>query len=328
MFDFVISRNQQRRSAKRIFASWMASCLMHFIALFLLIEYPELLRRPDHWHFRILWQLPTKDESQKWRTVTVLPSKMTMPSDETLRKLLSDSGKKGPGAKPIPIHTNNLQAVVSDRHAKPIVQPQVSFPSRPPANESSSPVSVSSKPGTGSPESLAGNQNVGDSGKQGTAKLPPSVSDPKPAIDSMTVAPAKTPNSIVTSPEIPQTSANNKRNTPEGGGKAISSSGIIPDSEGKGFPMGEYTNQIVELLKEKWFIPSYLKDSQGHTTVVFTIDKNGRTMNVRILTGSGSNSLDIAALNAVLSCNNLPALPKGYPGDHVGVRFVFSYNEH
>jgi TonB family protein len=327
MFDFVMSGNQQRRPAKRILTSWMASCLAHFIVLLLLIEYPELLRGGVYQRFRTIWQPPVNDDSQNWRTIAVLPSKMMMPSAEDLKKLLSDSEKKGSKAKSIPIRLNDIHAVLSNLQTKPIVRPggRNSSPS-PPANKDASPVTVSTTSGTGGSESSAGNQNDGKGG-QGNTALPPSEPEPKPAVAAMNVAPIKIPDFIINPPNIPSIPAK-ILNTPGEGTKAIRPSDVITDNNAKGFPMGEYTNLIVELLKEKWFIPSYLKDSQGHTTVHFYIDKNGHTMNVRILAGSGSNPLDIAALNAVLSCNNLPALPKGYPGDQVGVRFVFSYNEH
>jgi TonB family protein len=327
MFDFVMSGNRQRRPAKRILASGLTSSLAHVIVLLLLIEYPEILRGGVYQSFRTIWEPPVHDDSQNWRTVAVLPSKMMMPSAEDLKKLRSDSGEKGSKAKPIPIRLNDIQAVLSNQHSKPIVQPggRVSSPS-PPAHEGAAPVAVSTTSGTGSSGTLAGNQNDGKGG-QGTASLPSSGLEPTPVVSGINVAPSKIPNTIIASPNIPAVPPKNP-STPGEATKAIRPSDVVLDNDSKGFPMGEYTNLIVELLKEKWFIPSYLKDSQGHTTVHFYIDKNGHTMNVRILAGSGSNPLDIAALNAVLSCNILPALPKGYPGDQVGVRFVFSYNEH
>jgi TonB family protein len=324
MFDFVMSGNRQRRPAKRILASGLTSSLAHIIVLLLLIEYPEILRGGVYQSFRTIWQQPVKDDSQNWRTVAVLPSKMIMPSTEYLKKLGSDSEKKAPVVRSIPIRMNDIKAVLSNRDTKPIIRPEVRNPSpSPPANENVPPAIVSTTSGTGSSGSLAGNQNEGKRG-QGTAALTPSITEPKPVVAAL-VAPINIPDTITASPNTSALPPNS--NTPEAGTRAIRP-GVIIDNNSKGFPMGEYTNLIVELLKEKWFIPSYLKDSQGNTTVHFYIDKNGHTLDVRILAGSGSKPLDLAALNAVLSCNILPALPKGYPGDQVGVRFVFSYNEH
>jgi protein TonB len=96
----------------------------------------------------------------------------------------------------------------------------------------------------------------------------------------------------------------------------------------KGFPLGEYAHAIIERVKENWMIPSNLRNSQGRTTVIFYIDRDGRFTDARIITSSGSSSLDLAALNAVIESNPFPPLPRGFPGDRVGAKFVFSYNEH
>ena len=73
--------------------------------------------------------------------------------------------------------------------------------------------------------------------------------------------------------------------------------------------------------------PFKFRNSQGHTTVVFFIDKDGRYTDARIISSSGNYSLNMAALNAIINSNPFPPLPQGFPGDHVGVRYIFSYNE-
>jgi TonB family protein len=324
MFDFVISGNKKRRPAKRVFASLMISSFVHIIVILVLIKYPELLRAPGPWDIRILWQQP-KDDLQNWRTVAVVSTKMTMPSSETLKKLFSDSEKKAPGAKTGPIRINPIEAKVSNQPSEPKVPTKVkSPPSSLARNEVTQPDSGSAQPKIDNPEPAAGNSGNVPAVNQEMATALPSVPEPKPDVAPISV-PDTILNPVPTAPVIPEVAV--KENHPsEGAKKTIRRTDVFPESDHNGFPMGEYTNLIVELIKEKWLIPSYLKDSQGHTTVLFYIDKKGRTMNVRILSGSGSDPLDRAALSAVLSCN-LPALPKDFPGDHVGVRFVFSYNE-
>ena len=95
----------------------------------------------------------------------------------------------------------------------------------------------------------------------------------------------------------------------------------------KGFPLGEYAGIIIERIKGNWSIPSNLRHAQGHTTVIFYIDKNGQYTGLSIVGSSGSSSLDYAALSAIIGSNPFPPLPKGFPGEHVGAKFVFSYNE-
>jgi TonB family protein len=326
MFDFVMSRNRQRRPAKRILASGLTSGLAHVIMLLLLIEYPELLRGGVYQNFRAIWQPPVNDEMQNVRTIAVLPLKMMMPSAESLNKLHPDSGKKGAEAKPIPIRLNVIHAKLSNQNPTPAVRlGGGNSPPSPPVPKEAPPAPVSAVSGTGGSGSLAGNQNDGRGG-QANATLHPSEPEIKPVLAAPNVAPNKVPDTIISHlPNIPVAPAKNPNGQGEGSKARISD--VIIDSDSKGFPMGEYTNLIMDLLKEKWLVPSYLKDS-GHTTVHFYIDKNGRTWGAHILAGSGNITLDRAALSAALSYDALPALPKGYPGDRVGVRFVFSYNEH
>jgi TonB family protein len=323
MFDFVITGTQKRSPARRIFASWMTSCLAHLIALLLLIEYPELLRGGFYHHFRDIWDTQTIDDSQNSRTIAVLPLKMTMPSEETLKKLLSDSEGKRPGAKPIRIRLSDLSAVLANQ---PMTHEAKSSSLPPPASEVQT-GSVSSTSKTGGSASLTGNQNDGNAGKPSALRLPPPGPDPKSVIAANTLDPNKIPNFIIAPTDTPMVSANNVKAPEES--KEIRSpvAGIFDPNETKGFPMGEYTTGIIEMIKGWWEIPSYLKDSQGHTTVVFSIDKNGRIWDAKIAASSGINSLDRAALFAV-QLRILRALPKGFPGDQVSARFVFSYNEH
>jgi TonB family protein len=160
-------------------------------------------------------------------------------------------------------------------------------------------------------------------GKKGTMSLPPSPSSRTEVAGN--IAPSAIPDGI----KPPATIAQPQKDTVkvfEDEQKAIRS----PDSgffDTKGFPLGEYANLIKERIKGKWFIPSNLRNSQGHTTVVFYIGKDGRFTDARIVSSSGSSSLDLAALKAVMDSNPFPPLPKGFPGDHVGAKFVLSYNE-
>jgi hypothetical protein len=248
MFDFVISGNQKKRPAKRILASWMLSCLAHGVALFLLIEYPELLRGPDRWDFANLWHHPKKDE-QDWRLVTIIddhfkPGPMILPSAAALKKMLSDSEKKGPGTNP-PIRLNDAKAVRFNPPIKPKPPAEITAVSpSPPPNANASPDPVSAKPEAGSPGSSTGNlANI---------KPPLSETEPKPAV-ATNVAPNKIPDTIKTPPSTPSVAAKNPIVSEEGKKTSV----IIPSSDdSKGFPMGDYSSRIAELLKEKYLIPS------------------------------------------------------------------------
>jgi len=92
-------------------------------------------------------------------------------------------------------------------------------------------------------------------------------------------------------------------------------------------PLGDYASEVIALVKGNWMIPSNLRDSKGRTTIIFFIGKDGQYLDAQIVIPSGSPSLDIAALSAIIGSNPFPPLPEGFPSDRVGAKFVFSYNE-
>jgi len=165
---------------------------------------------------------------------------------------------------------------------------------------------------------------------------PPKRAEPKQAPERVLQAPKKIPEAISPPERPPQTAL---AKTPEVPPAANSTSQIFEDqekalrSEGsglfdtKGFPLGDYASAIIERVKGHWLIPSNLRNSKGRTTVIFYIAKNGNYTDARIVASSGSNSLDLAALNAIIGSNPFPPLPTGFPGNQVGAKFVFSYNE-
>jgi TonB family protein len=308
-----------------------------------LIEYPQLLQGGMYHHFRaaalianLLGEKPD-NENENWRTVAVLKSSpdMVEPSAATLKKYLYDWNKKGSGSPAVRIRWGDVKATLLDnappmpRVRKGAKEPDLSLPANEIASAGSAPAVAG--PAGGQPGDVSGASTAApidsSAGRKGTVSLPPPGPTPKSDIASNT-APTKIPDSIPSPPASGPKSRNGMDSAKvfENEQKAIHS----PDSgifDTKGFPLGEYATLIKERIEGKWFIPSNLKNSQGHTTVVFYIDRDGRFMNARIVTGSGSSSLDLAALNAVLESDHAPPLPKGFPGDHIGVKFVFSYNE-
>ncbi len=339
MFDFAISQSRKQRPTKRIFISWVASCFVHAIVLLLLVQYPQLLRGGMYHHFRAVAQLfgqESEGDGKDWRTVTILKdsSSMSAPSAETLKKLLFDWNKKGSGTPPVRIGWGDVRATLLDnappmpRVRKEDKQPELSLP----PNETTFAGSAAaqgdqSQPGQPGSASSSG-QADSTGGKKGTINLPPPGPAPKSEAAS-NVAPTKIPDSIKPAPSNTAGKNQNGLDTVkvfENEQKAIRSpeSGVF---DTQGFPMKEYVDLIIARIEGKWFIPSNLRNSQGHTTVVFFIDREGRFTNARIVMSSGSSSLDLAALNAVIESNPFPPLPKGFPGDHVGAKFVFSYNE-
>ena len=338
MFDYAISRNQRQRPTNRILAACVASSVVHIILLLTIIQFPQLLQGGMLSRFRVISMITdsltqkTNDQENDWRTVAVLrpQSKMQAPSAEQLKKLLYDWSKKGTGneAPPIRIRWGNEQKAALKENA--LSAPKIKQESRtpnlsPPANES-----ISTAPGSASetqspagkstdtaPGSFVTVRTESSSGKKDVMNLPPPGS-PAKSETAVNTPPRSVPEGIKQPPETYKVFEDEQ--------KAIHSteSGFF---DTKGFPLGEYANQIKERIKGKWNIPSHLQKFQGHTTVVFYIDKNGRYGNARIITSSGSSSFDSAALMAVIESDPFPPLPRGFPGNHIGAKFVLSWNE-
>jgi protein TonB len=332
MFDFAISQTQRRPPGKRIFASWILSCLAHFMLLFLLIQFPQLLQGGMYHRYRAFPLISNilnpaeEDDTEDWRTVALVkdPSSMMSPSTETLKSLVYDWDKEEPGPPPIRLSWGDVEISRPDLPPIPRIQQDFEEPdiSLPPNEFASAEASSDEDTGVGSGAPPA--QESLETGKKEAVFA--SSEEPLPKIElAENAAPGRIPDSIPKSPEMPPATDEAVR-VFEDEQKAIrsSQSGFF-DTEG--FPLGEYTNIIVERIKGKWFIPSNLRNSRGNTTVIFYIDRDGSFMNARIVTSSGSNSLDLAALNAVIESNPFPPLPEDFPGDHVGAKFIFSYNE-
>ena len=316
MFDYAISINRRTKPTRRTFESWIASAFAHCLLLVLLIEFPQMLRGGRDHLFRVISGTGSEsvNNDQDWRTVAMLesPERMMTPSAATLKKALPEWYKKGAEAPPIRVRFGDLNAILSDLPPMPKVQkevkkPEISLPENPLASISSQEKEI------GDSGTSAGNRDS-NSNKNELSGLASGI-DPKTEI-SANIAPSKIPDSI-----NPATASKSSAGVFENEQGALRSPGIgLFDT--KGFPLGDYKDIIVARVKGKWFIPSNLKNSQGQTTIVFYIEKDGRYTNARIGASSGNSSLDFAALAAVIESNPFPPLPKGFPGDHIGVKLV------
>jgi TonB family protein len=347
MFDFAIASSKKRKPSKRLYISWVASCIVHGLALLVLIQFPQLLQGGMYHHFRpgtFLEELispKSSNELRNDRIVTVLKP-MTAPSEATLKKYLYDWNKKDGSAPPVQLRwgKEQLEEILSD-NKPPVQKPKQELPQpAPPVSVSPAAPQVSGAAGGGSPSDSSSSGTFvvsvqNDPNRKGTVNFPP----PAPAGSgsnevASNTAPSSIPNSIKP-PSNTAASAPKGQNGSENMGVFENEQQAIRSPQGgfwtpgvpKGFPLGDYTQMIIERIKGKWYIPSNLRNSQGHTTVIFFIDKQGHFTDARIVGSSGSNSLDFAALNAIIESNPAPPLPKGFPGDRVGAKFIFSYNE-
>ncbi len=344
MFEFAISQQQKHPPSRRFLASMVVSLAGHVLCLLVLIEYPQLLGPGlRNWIERTILVSSTGTAKEPaWRTVTILgggkEGAMKMPSPATLRAYTYDwAAHQGQGKNPpIRVRWNGDTAEGGEKKAAPIPKPV-------PGLEEPKPVPLTASEVPAGAESQAGVGGVGSgTGTGGTTVYLPSgqpAGEAKPAAKKPVesagmVAPTSIPKDVTAAQPPPGPSkgaATSAAKTAQAQvfdneQKALRSEGSgLFDT--KGFPLGDYASLVIERVKGNWSIPSNLRNSQGRTTVIFFIDKDGHFTDARIVASSGSSSLDICALNAIIGSNPFPPLPKGFPGEHVGAKFVFSYNE-
>lgn len=95
----------------------------------------------------------------------------------------------------------------------------------------------------------------------------------------------------------------------------------------KGFELSDYTQIVVDRIKQNWLIPGMARSERGRSTIIFYIERDGQISGLRVVSKSGIQQLDYAAMNSILVSGPFPPLPSKFSGDHIGAKLVFSYNE-
>jgi len=112
-----------------------------------------------------------------------------------------------------------------------------------------------------------------------------------------------------------------------GQGQEFAGAHILTDTQGVDF--GPYLQRIVHVVKRNWdsVIPEVARlGKQGRVVIVFKIVRNGSVPGLQLISGSGTDSLDQAALAAISTSNPFPPLPTQFPGPEITLEFSFFYN--
>jgi outer membrane biosynthesis protein TonB len=305
MLDYAVTQNQKHVPSRFRIICLTVSCLAHFLFFFLLVEFPQLLEAGYYNQFHGVQRNVEEEDAKNWRTVAILenPKRMEMPSAETLKKILNPE-KKGSGAPPIRINLGNLAAALAKLPPLPAKEtPSVQAEAKPspqPANQGNAPQDSSGDKGAGSAAS---------------------AQKPEPKVEIATnVAPSKIPDSIKPPPPVAPSAESNNKTTADT--VKVSQASGIGLFDTKGFPLEEYKDFIVDRVKANWFIPSNVKGSQRQTTFTFRINKEGKCYELHIASSSGNASLDFNGLNAISKSDPFPPLPKGFPGNSIGVKLI------
>ena len=86
--------------------------------------------------------------------------------------------------------------------------------------------------------------------------------------------------------------------------------------------------QIVALLDRNKRYPesAQARREQGVVQIFFSLDRNGRLIESRVLRSSGSSLLDEEALALLLRAEPFPAPPRELPGDKVNLTVPIRFN--
>jgi TonB family protein len=102
-----------------------------------------------------------------------------------------------------------------------------------------------------------------------------------------------------------------------GGGVGSGSSLDVAD-----FCCPEYIATMIVRIRQAW---TQSQGTAGQTMVKFTIQRDGRLTDAEVERPSGTTTLDIAALRAVLTTKTLPPLPGAFPNPTLTVHLNFQY---
>jgi TonB family protein len=102
---------------------------------------------------------------------------------------------------------------------------------------------------------------------------------------------------------------------------------ILSDTMGVDFD--PYLLRVYLIVRRNWYsvIPEIARlGRQGRVALQFSIRRDGAVPDVVLTSGSGTDSMDSAALSSIRLSNPFPPLPAEFPGGEIRLRFVYFYN--
>lgn len=100
-------------------------------------------------------------------------------------------------------------------------------------------------------------------------------------------------------------------------------------SDAKGVDFKPYLIQVLMAVRRNWLaiIPESARlGRRGRVLIQFAIDRKGGVPKLVIAEGTGTDSLDRAAVAAVSASYPFPPLPTDYRGDEIRLQLAFAYN--
>jgi TonB family protein len=100
-------------------------------------------------------------------------------------------------------------------------------------------------------------------------------------------------------------------------------------SDPQGVDFRPYLMQILGTVRRNWLavVPEIAKlGRRGRVGIQFAIARSGAVPKLVIISNSGTDSLDRAAVAGISASNPFPPLPSEYKGDRIVLQFNFAYN--
>jgi TonB family protein len=108
--------------------------------------------------------------------------------------------------------------------------------------------------------------------------------------------------------------------SPTGNAAGLAFGAAVAGLDNPNFTYGYYVDQMLALISRNWVRPPV--GSGVEAMVHYRIQRNGAITELRIVTSSGINSFDLAAMRAVQSSSPLPPLPRGFRDSSLGVNLI------
>jgi len=103
---------------------------------------------------------------------------------------------------------------------------------------------------------------------------------------------------------------------------------ILSDTHGYNFE--KYLGALIQQVRMKWYtvMPDSARQGQkGRVVLIFTVLRDGTIKDLRIVSKSGTESLDQATTVAVQSASPFSQLPGDFSDNRIIVQFTFLYNQ-
>lgn len=313
----------------------LVSVFLHILFILLLVTAPDLFRAGER-----LMGIQEVQQPQPQTTMLFLPPDLAREFKKPPKtNILSDKNRIAQGKAP-KINPNGIPMPYMRGNSK---LPEVKGGGQTPEKQQAPPAAPPQ------PAQAPASQN-GNSGDQNGHKLaetaPPKKEGPSlldvPAADGNQISqlrmPALTPGEM-----IRQSASAAARDRASGIGTGpgdsmgqfqnlnpnFSTEGPVILSDTRGVDFGPYLARVVYTVRRNWYavIPEAARlGEKGRVAVVFEILKDGSVPQIRLVSSSGADPLDRAALGGIRASVPFPPLPQAFSGNHLVLEFIFLYN--